>query len=129
MQKTSLLKLEVLLNGFDAKARAQSLNELVLLAKRGDVALEPEKDVANMHAHTFFSFNAYGYSPSALAWLAKTQGYRLMGIVDFDVLDGVDEFLNACELLGVRGSAGMETRVSIPEFASREINSPGEPGI
>jgi len=86
-------------------------------------------DVANMHCHTFFSFNAYGHSPTSLAWLAKRRGFRLMGIVDFDVLHGVDEFLGACELVGVRGSAGIETRVFIPEFATREINSPGEPGI
>jgi len=52
----------------------------------------------------------------------------LIGIVDFDVLDGVDEFLAACEVAGVRGSAGVETRVFIPEFATHEINSPGEPG-
>ncbi len=65
----------------------------------------------------------------ALAWLARRRGFRLLGIVDFDVLDGVDEFLDACELLGVRGSAGIETRVFVPEFAAREINSPGEPGI
>jgi hypothetical protein len=82
-----------------------------------------------MHCHTFFSFNAYGHSPTSLAWLAKRRGFRLMGIVDFDVLDGVDEFLDACELVGVRGSAGMETRVFLPEFATREINSPGEPGV
>jgi hypothetical protein len=82
-----------------------------------------------MHCHTFFSFNAYGYSPTALAWLAKRRGLRAVGIVDFDVLDGVDEFLAACDVAGVRGSAGIETRVFIPEFATREINSPGEPGI
>jgi len=82
-----------------------------------------------MHSHTFFSFNAYGHSPSSLAWLAKRRGFRLMGIVDFDVLDGVDEFLAACDLVGIRSSAGIETRVFIPEFATREINSPGEPGI
>jgi len=82
-----------------------------------------------MHGHTFFSFNAYGHSPTSLAWLAKRRGFKLMGIVDFDVLDGVDEFLNACDLVGVRGSAGMETRVFVPEFAAREINSPGEPGV
>jgi hypothetical protein len=82
-----------------------------------------------MHCHTFFSFNAYSHSPTSLAWLAKRRGFRLMGIVDFDVLDGVDEFLDACELIGVRGSAGIETRVFLPEFANREINSPGEPGV
>jgi hypothetical protein len=99
------------------------------LTQQGAVPLEPEADVANMHCHTFFSFNAYGHSPTSLAWLAKRRGFRLMGIVDFDVLDGVDEFLDACELVGVRGSAGMETRVFLPEFATREINSPGEPGV
>ncbi len=82
-----------------------------------------------MHCHTFFSFNAYGHSPTSLAWLAKRRGFKLMGIVDFDVLDGVDGFLDACDLVGVRGSAGIETRVFIPEFATCEINSPGEPGV
>lgn len=82
-----------------------------------------------MHCHTFFSFNAYGYSPAGLAWLAKRRGFAAIGIVDFDVLDGVEEFLDACEIAGVRGSAGIETRVFIPQFAAREINSPGEPGV
>ena len=77
-----------------------------------------------MHCHTFFSFNAYGHSPTSLAWLAKRRGFKLMGIVDFDVLDGVGEFLDACEVVGVHGSAGIETRVFLPEFATREINSP-----
>ncbi len=27
--------------------------------------------VANMHCHTFFSFNAYGHSPTSLAWLGR----------------------------------------------------------
>jgi len=105
------------------------LAELVALVRQGVIQPEPEADVANMHCHTFFSFNAYGHSPTSLAWLAKRKGFRLMGIVDFDVLDGVDEFLTACDMVEVRGSAGMETRVFIPEFATREINSPGEPGV
>ena len=56
-------------------------------------------------------------------------GFKAIGIVDFDVLDGVEEFLTACDMLAVRGSAGLETRVFVPEFATREINSPGELGI
>ena len=124
-----IAELEERLNDFDPAVRAQALAELNALARRGDVPLQPEANVANMHAHTFFSFNAYGHSPTSLAWLARRQGFRLMGIVDFDVLDGVDEFLHACEQISVRGSAGMETRVFLPEFATREINSPGEPGV
>ena len=121
--------LETSLNDFAPAVRAQALAELVALAQQGVFPLKPEADAANMHCHTFFSFNAYGHSPTSLAWLAKRRGFRLMGIVDFDVLDGVDEFLDACELVGVRGSAGIETRVFLPEFATREINSPGEPGV
>src|SRR5215467_7284777 len=121
--------LEADLNNFDPVIRASALRELDELARRGEIALEPERDVANMHCHTFFSFNAYGHSPTSLAWLAKRRGFKVIGTVDFDVLDAVDEFLDACELLGVRGSAGLETRVYLPEFATREMNSPGEPAV
>jgi hypothetical protein len=102
---------------------------LLLLAQQGQVPLNPKTDAVNLHCHTFFSFNAYGHSPSSLAWIAKRNGFGGIGIVDFDVLEAVDEFLNACDLAGVCGSTGMETRVFIPEFGTREINSPGEPGI
>jgi hypothetical protein len=129
MASPRVAKLEAELNQFDSAVRARALAELAALAREGALALDPEADVANMHCHTFFSFNAYGYSPTGLAWLAKRRGFKLMGIVDFDVLDGVDEFLGACHHVGVRGSAGMETRVYVPEFATREINSPGEPGV
>jgi hypothetical protein len=124
-----LTKLESDLNDFNPSIRATSLDELCSLADQGLVLLEPPREVANMHCHTFFSFNAYGYSPTALAWIAKKRGYKLMGIVDFDVLDGVEEFLTACDRVGVRGAAEMETRVFFPEFSSLETNSPGEPGI
>jgi len=51
--------LETSLNDFTPAVRAQALAELVALAQQGAVPLEPEADVANMHCHTFFSFNAY----------------------------------------------------------------------
>ena len=51
------------------------------------------------------------------------------GIVEFDCLDGLDEFLSAGRLLNLKGCVGIESRVFVPEFADREINSPGEPGI
>ena len=121
--------LEHELNSTDAGQRARALAELAARVQGGEISLPPGREVANMHAHSFFSYNAYGYSPSALAWLAKKQGIKLMGIVDFDVLDGIDEWLAACAALGLRGSAGIETRVFLPEFAKREINSPGEPGV
>lgn len=117
--------LESQLNDFSPTKRAQALEALLAADSRP----AGEQEAVNLHCHTFFSFNAYGYSPLALAWLAKQKGFKALGIVDFDVLNGVDEFLDACERVAVRGSAGMEVRVYIPEFSTREINSPGEPGI
>ena len=121
-----IINLESQLNDFDLTVRQQALEALL---KQKSKIVNQKSKTANMHAHTFFSFNGYGHSPTALAWLARQNQIGLMGLVDFDVLDGVDEFLAACDLVGVRGSAGLETRVFIPEFATREINSPGEPGV
>lgn len=127
--KQDIADLEAQLNDFDPQSRANALQALLTLVETGEISLPAADDVVNMHCHTFFSFNGYGYSPTALAWLAKRQGYKLMGIVDFDVLDAVDEFLSVADRLGLRGTAGMETRAYLPEFATRVINSPGEPGI
>ena len=121
--------LQQALNSFDLDTRRAALAELVARAERGEFGQADQHPIVNMHCHTFFSFNAYGHSPASLAWLARERGFLAAGIVDFDVLDAVDEFLAACDVAGVRGSAGIETRVFIPEFATREINSPGEPGV
>lgn len=121
--------LEAQLNSFDREARRSALAELVALAERGDIALPPQTHAFNLHCHSFFSYNGYGYSPTALAWQGRRQGLYAMGLVDFDVVEGVEEFLEACAQVGLRRCAGMETRIFVPEFSDREINSPGEPGI
>jgi hypothetical protein len=113
------------LNSFRLDERQAALQ--ALLAQ--DVVAPAPDAIANMHCHTFFSYNAYGMSPSALAWMARTNQIGLLGIVDFDVLDAVDEFLDAADAAGIRGSAGIEVRTFLPEFATREMNSPGEPGV
>ncbi len=122
----SITDLEAQLNDFRAPLRERALENLLARVPAPET---PWDEVANMHCHTFFSFNAYGHSPTSLAWLGRQERFRLMGIVDFDVLDGVDEWLAACDKTGVRGSAGIETRVYLPEFAQYEMNSPGEPGV
>ncbi|NLS76933.1 MAG: hypothetical protein GXY76_06700 [Chloroflexi bacterium] len=125
--RTAILREQ--LNRFEAPARQEALAALAKAWRTGQVAVAAPREEGNLHCHSFFSFNGYGYSPSALAWLARERGWRAVGLVDFDVLDGVGEFLEACDLAAVRGVAGLETRVYVPEFATREINSPGEPGI
>ncbi|MBN1456418.1 MAG: hypothetical protein JW912_01030, partial [Sedimentisphaerales bacterium] len=66
---------------------------------------------------------------SKIVWLARKRGLAVAGIVDFDVFDGLEEFLEAGRLIGLKVCVGMESRVFVPEFADKEINSPGEPGI
>ncbi len=95
----------------------------------GEITLPEPGTAVNLHCHTFFSYNTYGYSPSKFAWLARKAGLAVAGVVDFDVLDAAEEFLEAARMLGLKGCAGMETRVYVPEFSDRVINSPGEPGI
>ena len=122
-------QLEQQLDSFDFAQRKDALAKLWDLAKAGKIALaEPGSDV-NLHCHTFYSYNAYGYSPSKFAWLARKRGLAAAGIVDFDVLDAVEEFWAAGKLLGLKRCASLESRVFVPEFSTRVINSPGEPGV
>jgi hypothetical protein len=124
-----LKTLEAELDSFDPAERSEALSALREEVRRGRVVLaDPGLDV-NLHCHTFFSYNTYGYSPTKIAWLGRKLGWAAAGIADFDVLDGVGEFLSASAALNLRASAGMETRVYVPEFADFVINSPGEPGI
>lgn len=124
-----IAKLEKQLESFDAAERAAALDALAAKLEAGEVKCKLENGWVNQHMHTFYSYNAYGYSPSTLAWLSKKEGISLAGSVDFDVLDAVEEFTAACKKLGVKGCCGMETRTFVPEFSTREINSPGEPGV
>jgi hypothetical protein len=121
--------LEQQLDSFEAAQREQALHSLCERAGAGEIELPQPSRFTNLHCHTFFSYNAYGYSPSKFAWLARKAGLAVVETVDFDVLDALDEFRSACRLLGLKGCSGLETRVYVPEFATRVINSPGEPGI
>jgi hypothetical protein len=121
--------LEQQLDSFNSGQRREALSALWRQAQEGKMVLpEPGTDI-NLHAHTFFSYNAYGYSPSKYAWLARKTGLAVAGIVDFDVLDALEEFLEAGRLVGLKTCVSLESRVFVPEFATRVINSPGEPGI
>ena len=99
------------------------------LADAGAVRVESPRPWVNMHCHSFHSYNAHGFSPSRIAWEAHRRGLAAAGVVDFDVLDGLEEFQAARRLLDLPGCTGMETRVFVQEFAQWVINSPGEPGV
>lgn len=112
------------LDHFDPQQRQVALQALAAAA-----APAPAGDNVNMHFHSFFSYNAEGWSPSHIAWEARQAGLYAAGLCDFDVLDGQEEFLAAGELLGLRATVNVETRVFLPEYADKEISSPGEPGV
>ncbi len=126
---TLIEQLEQQLDNFDAAERRQALLSLLKKVEAGAISLPEPGRFVNLHCHTFFSYNTYGYSPTKFAWLARKAGLAVVGTVDFDVLDALDEFREACRLLNLKGCSGLETRVYVPEFATRVINSPGEPGI
>ena len=121
--------LEQKLDSFDLSERKEALSILCKKVKSGQIQLPKPGTYVNLHCHTFFSYNTFGYSPSKFAWLARKRGLAVAGIVDFDVLDGLEEFLEAAKLLGLKACVGIETRVYVPEFAKKEISSPGEPGV
>ena len=122
-------ELESRLDSFDAGERKQALTALCEKVRAGEIDLPKAGTDVNLHCHTFFSYNTYGYSPSKFAWLARKAGLAVAEVVDFDVLDALEEFLEAGRMLGLKACAGLETRVFVPEFSERVINSPGEPGI
>ncbi len=115
---------ENLLDDFDLSTRSEALQSLA-----ASESFPEAKPIVNLHAHTFYSYNYRGFSPSRFVYEAKREGLEMGGIVEFDCLDGLDEFLSAGRLLNLKGCVGIESRVFVPEFADREINSPGEPGI
>lgn len=120
-----LRSLEVLLDDFDPDVRAATLGKLALLEVPG----EDFQGRVNMHMHTFFSYHAKGWSPSRFAWEVRKAGLWSAGIIDFDGVDGIDEFLNAAESLCIRATAGIEVRTYLRGFAEVEIDSPGDPGV
>ncbi len=124
-----LLKLEQDLDWFDPQTRRRALEIIAGELKEGRLQAPTQTGKVNVHLHTFFSFNACGYSPSRIAWEARKMGLDVAGSVDFDVLDAMEEFYSAGDLLELRTVAALETRVFMPEYADREINSPGEPGV
>ena len=109
---------------FDSNVRAEALRK-----EAAESDFPPPTSWVNAHAHTFYSFNYKGYSPSRFALEAKRAGLEMGGIVDFDVLDGLEEFWQASRLLDLKACVGIESRVFVPEFSDRVINSPGEPGV
>jgi len=55
-------------------------------------------------------------------------GLEVTGIADFGTLDGMDEFLAAGDILGIRSVVGLQATVVVPSLADKVIGIPNEPG-
>ena len=122
-------QLEEELNHPDLHTRLRALRELKHLADSGKAPIESPKPWVNMHCHTFFSYNARGFSPCRTAWEMFRRGVSVAAMIDFDVLDGIDEAMAASDALLFKFTAGIETRLFVKEFERDVLNSPHEPGI
>lgn len=129
ISKEELRPLELELNSPDRAIRKNALAEIAELCRNRQLPSEPAGTLHNMHCHTCYSYNGYNYTPAYIAYLAKKSGWLAAGIIDFDVLDAVEEFRESAEELDINYSCGIETRVFFKELADVSINSPGEPGI
>src|SRR5262245_41681015 len=105
-----LTALERELDHFDRARRSAALSEIAGLLRRGDLRVPDPSAAVNVHLHTSFSFNANGWSPSRVAWEARQAGLEVVGTVDFDVLDALEEVFEAGDVLGIRAVAALETR-------------------
>jgi len=125
MDTTDTEQLVQNLSAFKYEERMTALSRLQKLA----INNQEELQNVNMHFHSFYSYNAEFWSPVRIAWEAKQRALYASGIIDFDVLSGLEEFFKAGEILGLRTNVGIETRAFLEEFARKEIDSPGEPGV
>lgn len=126
---TSVEALEQQLDDFSPDTRRNALQSIAELVRSGDASTPALTGWVNTHLHTFHSFNAEGYSPSRIVWEGKKRGLDVIGSVDFDVLDAMEEMFDAGETLDARTVAAMESRVFVKEYADQVLNSPGEPGV
>lgn len=117
------------LDDFDREARREAIRDLADRKNQGKWQAPAVRPWMNLHAHTFHSFNSEGWSPSRLVAEGLARGWEIVGSVDFDVLDAMEEVLEAGDRLGIKAVVGLESRVFVPDYADKVLNSPGEPGI
>ena len=96
------------LNGGTAETRLSALAELVKVQTEKPT---PRDNDANNHIHTIYSFSPY--SPTKAAYMAYKAGLTSAGIMDHDSLSGVEEFKEACAILGLGSTCGVEVRLSL----------------
>ncbi len=112
------------IDSFDPQERRAALLEMA-----ADLPRKKSTPLFNMHCHSFFSYNSEGWSPSHIVYKFAAAALHSAALCDFDVLDGMREFLEAGRIIGLRTAVHLETRAYVPELSDVDISSPGEPGV
>ncbi|MCF0145611.1 MAG: PHP domain-containing protein, partial [Eubacterium sp.] len=98
------------LNAGEKEDRLEAVRELKAAVDRGDIPSQPRLGECDNHIHSQFSFSPY--SPSMIAWKAYLVGLDTCGIIDHESVAGVEEFREACEILGIAPTIGVEVRMN-----------------
>ena len=106
----------------NAKTKEERLSALKEVLKTAEKPVFRDND-ANNHIHTIYSFSPY--SPTKAAFMAYSAGLTSAGIMDHDSLSGAEEFKEACRILGLGSTCGMEVRAKFDRGFGR-INHPDQ---
>ena len=115
------------LDALEAKDRLSALREI--RRKRETAPVSSDVEYVNNHIHTIYSFSPY--SPAKAACAAWMNGLSTAGIMDHDSMAGAREFVEACRLLGIAGTVGLECRASMAgtPFEGRRLNNPDQKSV
>ncbi|MDC7227635.1 MAG: PHP domain-containing protein [Spirochaetales bacterium] len=112
----------------DKSSRLAWLNaEFRNALKNGELPTRSEE--VNNHVHSCYSFSPY--NPSMIAYRAWQAGLQAVGIMDHDSFAGAAELVEACKILGLGSTCGIELRVNAEGTGmnGRSLNNPGSSGI
>lgn len=112
------------LNGGTAKDRISALKELLAFEAENNLQPVQRENDSNNHIHTIYSFSPY--SPTAAAYMAYTAGLTSCGIMDHDSLSGTEEFTEACKIIGMGYTCGVEVRAKFNRKHWGKINHPDQ---
>jgi hypothetical protein len=119
--------------GYTGKKKVMSrldvLRELKLFEMTGVVKHPENYGGVNIHIHTNESFSVFG-SPAEAAWIGYRAGLEIMGINDHYTIDGHREFGEACKIVGLKGTFGIEAMAISEETKNEGVryNDPKNPG-
>ena len=116
------------LNSSNKTARLFGLKRICKLIEKEGKQFK-KTDEVNNHVHTIYSFSPY--SPSMAVYLAWKAGLQTVGIMDHDSVSGCKELIEACKIISIASTVGLELRVNFSgtKVEGRKLNNPDSKNI